>query len=161
MMSDPDLVPLLGARFVRSSEKDIVSSLIQNDSTPAETDACASAGAQPSMSDPNSFTQHPISQDAAFDLCERLVGIGRPSRYHRWVDCLPVWWERLRNAPTAEEKLTCERMINALNRAAGMHVMEYAARLVARNKARIDREQADKAAAEKAAEEAAAIDRWR
>ena len=160
-MSGPDLKPLLGAVFARPSEDFIMTNSIQNNETDAMASTAAPAEKQISMRDPDTITQHPISQGAAHDLCQRYVGIGAPRRYRRWIDCLPVWWERLRSAPTPEEKLSCEHMINALNRAAGMHLMEHAARIAVRNKERIEREEAEESAAEKAAEAAAAIDRWR
>lgn len=109
--------------------------------------------------DPARFTRHPISQGEADDACRHYVGIGRFPYHLR--DILPVWWGKLRAADTPEEKLTCERMINAINEAKGLHLHGLGSRIVEKNKEQWDTESAASSAAEIAAEEAAAIDRWR
>jgi len=43
------------------------------------------------------------------------------------------WWDRLRAAATPEEKLTCERMINAFGEALGLHQHELGAKIAAQN----------------------------
>ncbi|WP_312531262.1 hypothetical protein [Paracoccus sp. (in: a-proteobacteria)] len=150
-MDQPDLVPLMGAFFVQASEEVVV--MKSQDPAPAEPLI--------SMHDPDSIQQHPVSEGEAQEVCNQFIGLGGARGYTIWTDCLPAWWSRLRSAPTPDEKLTCERMINALNRAAGMHQMERAARLAASNQQRRTAQRNQEAAARKASEEAAAIDRWR
>ncbi|WP_353429209.1 hypothetical protein [Paracoccus denitrificans] len=109
--------------------------------------------------DPVLFTEHPISRGVAEAACRASVGFGRFGR--QFTEMVPVWWDRLRAAETPEERLTCERMINAINYALGLHRHELGARLAASNIERRDRENAAASAAAAAAEEAAAVERWR
>lgn len=160
-MNAPDLKPIIGACSMRISEENTVTNLTVDQEADAAATAPVAEDGLVSLKDPDSIMRHPISQGEAHDICDRMVGIGNFRAYHRWTDALPVWWDRLRSAPTPEERLTCERMINALNRAAGMHMTERSTKLIARNRQRWDEEGEAAAAAEKLAEEAAAIDRWR
>ncbi|RJL18238.1 hypothetical protein C9E82_13270 [Paracoccus siganidrum] len=95
--------------------------------------------------------RHPISQDEARLLCNPHVGLPSSRFFLRWRN---EWWDLLRSAEDPEVKLSCERMINAINIAFGMDQHERGADL-----ARANREAADRASADAA--EAAAIDRWR
>ncbi len=141
-MSNPDLKPLMGSNM-----------------KPLEVKLVDEHGRRISPMDPMLFTEHPISRGAAEAACRASVGIGRFGR--QFTEMVPVWWDRLRAAETPEERLTCERMINAINYALGLHRHELGARRAASNVARRDRENAAESAAEAAAEEAAAVERWR
>ena len=108
---------------------------------------------------PESVTEHPISDAAARIVCQHYVGLGRfPRRFHA---CREAWWNRLRAAESPEERLTCERMINAVNEALGLHLHEKGAKLSERNMDRWRREDEAEMRAAAEASEAAAIDRWR
>lgn len=108
---------------------------------------------------PESFPRHPISVDEANKACLRHVGLGK--RGNRFTEVLPLWWDALRAADSPEARLTCERMIDAINRAYGMDRHVIGARIAAENIAWRDQDNADRAAAEAAAADAAAVDRWR
>lgn len=95
--------------------------------------------------------RHPISLDEARQLCNPHVGLPSSRLLSRWRN---EWWDLLRKSERPEVKLSCERMINAINIAIGLDQHARGAEL-----AQANREADDRASAEAA--EADAIDRWR
>lgn len=159
-MSEPDLKPLTGARDVGAPTANVETERVIKNLTarqPSQAHAIGRRGRD--RLHPSAFTQHPIAQGEAYTICDQYVGLARYSLL--FIEALPLWWDKLRVAQSPEEKLTCERMINAINRADGLNRHERGARIAAKNIERRDAEDAAASAAEAAAAEAAAIDRWR
>lgn len=75
-------------------------------------------------------TGHPITVEDARAAAYVAIGMWRERRIcNRRND----WWDRLRAATTPEEKLTCERMINAFGEALGLHRHEQGRAIAEKN----------------------------
>lgn len=93
---------------------------------------------------------HPVDRSLAEDSARSLVGIGNergPYRARR------EWWDLLRRSETPEQRLTCQRMIDALGIAIGLQDWAEGRALCERNRAH-----ADTAATHE--REAAAVAEW-
>ena len=110
---------------------------------------------------PEEVTNHPISAADAHKLCQHHVGVGGFRRDMMFFKARDAWWNQLRTAETPELRLSCERMIDAINFAVGLHRHELGASIAEENRERrrLEVEAAEAARAE--ADEAAAVDRWR
>ncbi|ABL68460.1 hypothetical protein OC539_25400 [Paracoccus denitrificans] len=169
-MDEPDLKPLMGARLARTSE------VIErgNAMTAQDTDNwAADEAAERDPSDdlgrlfPREGVQHPISESAAWALCAPFVGLVRCNWRVKRVDtdlfeqAIKTWWECLRKARLPEERLTCERMINALGLANGMDNRARASELAAENVERFMAHRKEMARVRSERKEAACVDAWR
>lgn len=62
--------------------------------------------------------EHPWSHEKAKQIAYASIGRWKPrTTFNRRRE----WWDRLRAATTPEEKVTCERMINYISEAIGLH----------------------------------------
>lgn len=94
---------------------------------------------------------HPVSREAARDRFRPLVGVLSDLTFVRLRD---GWWDRLAAATSPEEKLTCERMIDAINIAYGLNMHERGAKIAEENRASQDAERRTEA-------DECALRRWR
>jgi hypothetical protein len=69
---------------------------------------------------------HPVSKQDATSFARGTVGLWK---LRTVINQRNDWWNKLRAARTPEERLTCERMINALSEAIGLHQPELGAQL--------------------------------
>lgn len=93
---------------------------------------------------------HPVDAAMARASARGLVGVGTPRGP---VAARREWWDLLRRSETPEQRLTCQRMIDALGEAIGLQDWAEGRALCERNRAH-----ADAAAAHE--REAAAIAEW-
>lgn len=97
-------------------------------------------------SDLSEFDSHPVSTELARESADAHVGVSDLRHLMRWRR---KWWDLLRSPISAEECLTCERMINAISVAIGMSQPDRARKLRDINQAKRQRQEvADRAAAE-------------
>lgn len=132
-MTNPDLISLLGARSVRTSEPDdssdsprVLGELLGFIPIYGPTisgqhhEPATSTQAEPSPA-PEVEDEHPWSREKAKQIAYASIGLwGRRTIFN----CRREWWDRLRAATTPEEKVTCERMINYISEAIGLHQHE-------------------------------------
>ncbi|MDS9467329.1 hypothetical protein RGQ15_07045 [Paracoccus sp. MBLB3053] len=116
---------------------------------------------------PREGMQHPISERAAWDLCGPFVGLVRcswrirRSDHYVFDEAIKAWWGRLRSSRLPEERLSCERMINALSLANGLDQHKRGADLTAENVKHFTSLRREAAQARREQEEAACVDAWR
>ncbi|RNF35066.1 hypothetical protein A7A09_008880 [Paracoccus methylarcula] len=116
---------------------------------------------------PEAITEHPITESDARTICRSYVGMGCEARFRQrhihenFRRCREAWWDCLRAASAPEVRLSCERMINNINLALGLHLHDQGAELARRNHEQREREKEASHRAAVEAAEAAAIDRWR
>lgn len=126
--------------------------------SPAPTDATllkAMSQGEPievgSIRESHLASPHPVSLEAAKRLTMSQIGVSSDRSFQVQIS---AFWDKLRRATTPEEKLTCERMINALGLARGMSRHEEGSQIAAANDA--DRKRKGEEDAERRA-----VDRWR
>ena len=162
-MSSPDLpeiVYLNGVRFVRTCEpqrgKELADAQIKALTRGAPVEVKPEL--QPPAAEPEGWMgkPHPISREDATNFARRTVGIWK---LRTVMVQRNGWWQKLRDAQTPEEKLTCERMITALSEAIGLHQHELGAQLCKDNPH--TRSGAKSTEEERAERERREVDKWR
>lgn|GEM_PF-3926889 len=154
-LSNPDLQPLLGVRVDASNDPQKAVSAEQARSIDL------------SQIFPQAEKTRAISENEAWQLCEPFVGLTccrpRPLRIpdDSFDYAISAWWDRLRSTQIPEERLTAERMINALNIAKGMDQHMRGAELAIQNVERVTTERRVAAETRREAEEAECVAVWR
>lgn len=159
----PNLAPLIDARFVRRLDTEIAvdrSAIIGyipvykpiEAVIPASLDPAAAVGPRhEAPTDNGGEPPHPWPVEDCRRRAYSAIGLWRLRTIY---NCRRDWWDRLRAATTPEEKLTCERMINAFGEAIGLHQHERGARYSENNPFHGE-------SGEPYDPDARAVDRWR